>query len=50
MRENIAMQCSECSSKNYMTNKEMKGTPKLERNKYCKFCKKHTKHNEKKKS
>jgi large subunit ribosomal protein L33 len=49
MRENIALQCSECKSRNYITEKEMRGTPKLEIKKFCKFCRKHTPHVEKKK-
>lgn len=48
-RETIALECSVCKSRNYMTDKETRGTPKLEIKKYCKFDRKHTLHTEKKK-
>lgn len=47
MREKIALQCIECKNKNYTTTKNKRNTPeKLKIKKYCKFCKKHTIHNE----
>ena len=47
MREKIALQCSECKNKNYTTTKNKRNTPdKIEFNKYCKFCRKHTSHKE----
>lgn len=49
VREYIPLACDECGDRNYMTQKEMKGTPKLELNKFCRKCRKHTKHLEKKK-
>ena len=39
--EIIALQCTECKRKNYTTYKNRKNiTGKLEKNKYCPFCKK----------
>ena len=47
MREKIILACTECKQRNYNTMKEKKNTPdRLERNKYCRFCKKHTLHRE----
>ena len=38
---------NECKQRNYNTMKNKKNTPdKLELNKYCPFCKKHTLHSE----
>jgi large subunit ribosomal protein L33 len=45
--ERIALQCSECSRKNYTTTKNKKNSQgKLELKKYCKWEKKHTLHKE----
>ena len=47
MRNNITLESTECHSRNYRTNKNKKNNPdRLEMNKYCKFCKKHTVHKE----
>ena len=36
-----------CKQRNYSTNKNKKNDPdRLERNKFCKFCRKHTPHKE----
>ena len=44
MRIKITLRCNECKQRNYNTKKN---TPdKLELNKYCPFCKKHTVHTE----
>ena len=41
------LRCNECKQRNYNTIKNKKNTPdKLELNKYCPFCKKHTLHTE----
>ncbi len=49
-RQFYGLKCSECSSFNYITQRNKVNTPdKLELNKYCKVCKKHTKHTEVKK-
>ena len=47
MREIVALQCSECKRRNYNTTRnKKKQTDKIERKKYCKFCRKHTIHRE----
>ncbi|MDR0904719.1 MAG: 50S ribosomal protein L33 [Oscillospiraceae bacterium] len=47
MRVKITLRCNECKQRNYQTNKNKKNTPdKLELNKYCRFCRKHTVHSE----
>jgi len=46
-RERITLACSECKQRNYNTKKNKMHTPeKLELNKFCKFCNKHTIHRE----
>lgn len=45
----IKMACSECKQNNYYTYRNKKKIKeKLEVKKYCKWCKTHTVHNEKK--
>ena len=47
MRERIILACTECKNRNYTSTKEKKNTPdRVELNKYCKHCKKHTLHKE----
>ncbi|BBB91344.1 MAG TPA: 50S ribosomal protein L33 [Methylomusa anaerophila] len=47
MRNAVTLACTECKQRNYQTNKSKKNDPdRLEFNKYCKFCKKHTAHKE----
>ena len=47
MRNAVTLACNECKSRNYQTNKNKKNDPdRIEFNKYCKFCKKHTLHKE----
>ena len=47
MRNAVTLACTECKSRNYQTNKNKKTDPdRIEFNKYCKFCKKHTLHKE----
>lgn len=47
MRVKITLRCNECKQRNYNTFKNKKNTPdRLEMNKYCPFCRKHTLHNE----
>lgn len=49
MRVKITLACTECKQRNYDTFKNKKNTPdRLEANKYCRFCKKHTLHRESK--
>ena len=44
-RVKITLRCEECKQRNYNTIKNKKNTSqKLERKKYCPFCRKHTKH------
>ena len=47
MRVKVTLRCNECKQRNYNTMKNKKNTPdRLELNKYCPFCRKHTVHNE----
>ena len=47
MRVKITLSCTECKQRNYNTKKNKKKNPdRLEMNKYCRFCKKHTLHKE----
>lgn len=47
MRVKITLACTECKQRNYNTMKNKKNDPdRLEMNKYCRFCKKHTLHKE----
>ena len=46
-RVKITLRCNECKQRNYNTMKNKKNTPdRLEMNKYCPFCRKHTVHSE----
>ena len=43
MRVKVTLSCTECKQRNYNTMKNKKNNPdRLEMNKYCRFCKKHT--------
>ena len=47
MRVKITLRCNECKQRNYNTMKNKKNSPdRLEMNKYCPFCRKHTVHTE----
>ena len=47
MRVKMQLRCEECKEKNYATAKNRRNTPsKLELNKYCSRCGKHTLHKE----
>ena len=47
MRVKVTLACTECKQRNYNTVKNKKNTPdRLELNKYCPFCRKHTLHRE----
>ena len=47
MRERITLACTECKQRNYETMKNKKNDPdRLEMNKFCPFCRKHTLHKE----
>ena len=43
----MVLVCTECNQRNYDTEKNKKNDPdRLEMDKYCRFCKKHTLHKE----
>jgi ribosomal protein L33, bacterial type len=47
MRVKITLACNDCKNRNYNTKKNKKNTQdRLEMNKYCRFCRKHTAHRE----
>ena len=47
MRENITLACTVCKQRNYETEKNKRNNPdRVEFNKFCKFCGKHTVHKE----
>jgi large subunit ribosomal protein L33 len=47
MREIITLACGECKRRNYSTTKNKRNTTdRLERSKYCRWCRKHTIHRE----
>lgn len=47
MKQKVILVCTECLSRNYTTNKNSRVNPqRLELNKYCKKCGKHTIHKE----
>jgi len=47
MLEMITFECTECKRRNYNSFKNKKiHTDRLELSKYCRFCRKHTKHKE----
>ncbi|MCL1873659.1 MAG: 50S ribosomal protein L33 [Clostridiales bacterium] len=47
MRVAVAMSCTQCKRRNYMTEKNKKTTPdRIELKKYCRFCQTHTPHKE----
>jgi len=49
-RQIYGLKCGECSSFNYITERNKVNTPdKMTPRKYCKKCKKHTDHKESKK-
>lgn len=46
-RIKITLRCNECKQRNYNTMKNKKNTPdRIEMQKYCRFCRKHTTHTE----
>ncbi|HEX5070324.1 MAG TPA: 50S ribosomal protein L33 [Vicinamibacterales bacterium] len=49
MREIITLACGECKRRNYSTTKNRRKTSeRLEMNKFCRACRKHTAHKESK--
>ena len=50
VREYVTLECKACKERNYRTSKRVKGgTPKLALKKYCRRCRTHTVHNERRK-
>ena len=48
-RVKVTLVCTECKQRNYDTTKNKKNDPdRIELNKYCRFCRKHTLHKESK--
>ena len=45
-REYVTLECTECGSRNYRTQKETRGSARLELKKYCKVDRRHTVHKE----
>ena len=47
VRVKITLACTECKQRNYnMTNEKKNHPERMETQKYCKFCRKHTLHKE----
>ena len=47
MRTKITLECTECKQRNYDNYKNKKNDPdRIQLEKYCRFCKKHTVHKE----
>jgi len=44
----VFLMCLDCRNRNYTTHKRLKAAYKLEKKKYCRFCRKHTDHKERK--
>jgi large subunit ribosomal protein L33 len=49
MREIVTLACTDCKRRNYSTTKNRrKSAERLQFNKFCRFCRKHTPHKESK--
>ncbi|TMN22365.1 50S ribosomal protein L33 [Lentibacillus cibarius] len=46
MKRKVALACAICSNRNYTTSKNASISKRLEMQKYCKTCDKHTLHRE----
>ena len=44
----VFLECTVCKHRNYTTHKRLKAAYKLEKKKYCNYCRAHTSHREKK--
>jgi large subunit ribosomal protein L33 len=44
----IFLVCTKCTNRNYTTHKRQKAAYKLEKKKYCRFCREHVNHKERK--
>ena len=49
MREYLSLECTVCKNRNYRTSREIRRGKKLELEKYCRHCRQHTLHAEKRK-
>ncbi|MBI4835143.1 MAG: 50S ribosomal protein L33 [Planctomycetes bacterium] len=49
MREGIFLECTKCGDRYYRVTKNSKKTGKLELKKFCRICRSHTVHKERKK-
>jgi len=49
MREYVTLECTECGRRNYRTQKETRGSGRLEIKKYCPHDRRHTVHKERRK-
>ena len=49
-RDYVSLECEVCGNRNYRTSKKLKGaTYKLRLKKYCRYCRSHALHKEKRK-
>jgi large subunit ribosomal protein L33 len=48
-REYVWLECTVCGNRNYRTNKETRGTERIELKKFCRRERKHTLHKESRK-
>jgi large subunit ribosomal protein L33 len=49
-RDYVSLECQDCKNRNYRASKKIKGAAyKLNLKKYCRHCRKHTLHKEKRK-
>ncbi|MCP4427519.1 MAG: 50S ribosomal protein L33 [Chloroflexi bacterium] len=47
VRNHVTLACTECKERNYLTEKNRRNDPsRLELNKYCSRCRRHTMHRE----
>ncbi|MBT3340564.1 MAG: 50S ribosomal protein L33 [Planctomycetes bacterium] len=44
----VFLECTECKNRNYTTHKRQRAEYKLEKKKFCRFCRGHQVHREKK--
>lgn len=49
MRESVQLECTKCKRRNYVTLFDTRGGKRLERNKFCRWCRVHTLHRMRKK-
>ena len=49
LREYMTLECGHCGSRNYRTPRRVKDSPKLALTKYCRICRKHSAHKERRK-